>query len=189
MCPAHSCQSREACVSPSGERRRISRRRWRSTPTRASGGGELRRRHPRWHRAHALQPELPLSHRTRPAGSQARRRAPGQRRGARVAALVLPLEQHPGRSACSIWRVAGQLRQPGVLAAEVRRMIADKRADALVSNFAGQWLQLRNLESKVAAGHPRLPGLRRQHPRRLPPRNRTALLAHRPREPQRAWSC
>jgi hypothetical protein len=28
-------------------------------------------------------------------------------------------------------------------------MIADKRADALVSNFVGQWLQLRNLESKV----------------------------------------
>ncbi len=28
-------------------------------------------------------------------------------------------------------------------------MIADQRADALVSNFAGQWLQLRNLESKV----------------------------------------
>ena len=28
-------------------------------------------------------------------------------------------------------------------------MIADKRADALVSNFTGQWLQLRNLESKV----------------------------------------
>ena len=44
---------------------------------------------------------------------------------------------------------AGRLRAPGVLAAEVRRLIADKRADALVSNFAGQWLQLRNLESKV----------------------------------------
>ena len=29
-------------------------------------------------------------------------------------------------------------------------MIADERADALVSNFAGQWLQLRNLESKVS---------------------------------------
>jgi hypothetical protein len=28
-------------------------------------------------------------------------------------------------------------------------MIADRRADALVSNFTGQWLQLRNLESKV----------------------------------------
>jgi hypothetical protein len=44
---------------------------------------------------------------------------------------------------------AGQLRQPGVLAAQVKRMIADERADALVSNFTGQWLQLRNLESKV----------------------------------------
>jgi hypothetical protein len=29
-------------------------------------------------------------------------------------------------------------------------MIADERADALVGNFTGQWLQLRNLESKVA---------------------------------------
>jgi Protein of unknown function (DUF1588)/Protein of unknown function (DUF1592)/Protein of unknown function (DUF1585) len=29
-------------------------------------------------------------------------------------------------------------------------MIADERSDALVSNFTGQWLQLRNLESKVA---------------------------------------
>jgi hypothetical protein len=45
--------------------------------------------------------------------------------------------------------IAGRLRQPGVLAAEVQRMIADKRADSLVSNFVGQWLQLRNLESKV----------------------------------------
>jgi len=43
----------------------------------------------------------------------------------------------------------GQLRQPAVLEAEVRRMVKDARADALVSNFAGQWLQLRNLESKV----------------------------------------
>jgi mono/diheme cytochrome c family protein len=46
--------------------------------------------------------------------------------------------------------VAGKLRQPGVLASQVRRMIADDRANALVSNFVGQWLQLRNLESKVA---------------------------------------
>jgi hypothetical protein len=44
----------------------------------------------------------------------------------------------------------GRLRVPGVLEAQVRRMIADKRADALVSNFAGQWLQLRTLEAKVA---------------------------------------
>jgi mono/diheme cytochrome c family protein len=42
-----------------------------------------------------------------------------------------------------------RLREPGMLASEVRRLIADRRADALVSNFTGQWLQLRNLESKV----------------------------------------
>ena len=42
-----------------------------------------------------------------------------------------------------------RLREAGVLTSEVRRLIADRRADALVSNFTGQWLQLRNLESKV----------------------------------------
>ncbi len=45
---------------------------------------------------------------------------------------------------------SGRLRQPGVLAAQVKRMIADPRADALVGNFTGQWLQLRNIEAKVA---------------------------------------
>jgi hypothetical protein len=43
----------------------------------------------------------------------------------------------------------GGLRAPGALAAQVSRMIADPRSNALVSNFTGQWLQLRNLESKV----------------------------------------
>src|SRR5262249_7871203 len=45
--------------------------------------------------------------------------------------------------------VAGRLREPGVLAAQAQRMIEDERADALVENFTGQWLQLRNLEAKV----------------------------------------
>ncbi len=44
---------------------------------------------------------------------------------------------------------AGRLREPGVLAAQAQRMIEDERADALVENFTGQWLQLRNLEAKV----------------------------------------
>jgi mono/diheme cytochrome c family protein len=44
---------------------------------------------------------------------------------------------------------SGGLRAPGALAAQVSRMIADPRSNALVSNFTGQWLQLRNLESKV----------------------------------------
>jgi len=44
---------------------------------------------------------------------------------------------------------SGRLRQPGVLAAQVKRMIADERANALIGNFTGQWLQLRSLEAKV----------------------------------------
>src|SRR5262249_32569843 len=43
----------------------------------------------------------------------------------------------------------GQLRNPAVLDRQVQRMIADPKAEALVSNFAGQWLYLRNLRNKV----------------------------------------
>jgi hypothetical protein len=38
----------------------------------------------------------------------------------------------------------GALRDPAVLEAQTRRMLADPRAEALVTNFAGQWLSLRN---------------------------------------------
>jgi len=39
----------------------------------------------------------------------------------------------------------GKLKDPAVLARQVRRMLDDSRSQALVSNFVGQWLQLRNL--------------------------------------------
>ena len=41
----------------------------------------------------------------------------------------------------------GRLRDPRVLDQQVRRMLADEKADALVTNFAGQWLYLRELEN------------------------------------------
>jgi mono/diheme cytochrome c family protein len=41
---------------------------------------------------------------------------------------------------------AADLQQPSVLRAQVRRMLNDPKAAALVDNFGGQWLQLRNLE-------------------------------------------
>jgi hypothetical protein len=41
--------------------------------------------------------------------------------------------------------VKGRLRNPAVLEQQVRRMMADSRAEALVENFAGQWLFLRNV--------------------------------------------
>ena len=45
--------------------------------------------------------------------------------------------------------VAGRLSEPSVLEQQVRRMLTDSRASALVTNFASQWLYLRDL--RVAA--------------------------------------
>ncbi len=41
----------------------------------------------------------------------------------------------------------GKLRDPAVLEAQVRRMLKDRRAEALAVNFAGQWLNLRGLQA------------------------------------------
>jgi len=41
---------------------------------------------------------------------------------------------------------SGRLSDPSVLQAQVRRMLADERSQALVKNFSGQWLFLRNIE-------------------------------------------
>ncbi len=43
--------------------------------------------------------------------------------------------------------VQGKLKDPAVLDREVRRMLADPKAEALVNNFAEQWLFLRNVQS------------------------------------------
>ena len=40
---------------------------------------------------------------------------------------------------------SGRLSDPSVLQAQVKRMMADPRSEALVKNFAGQWLFLRNI--------------------------------------------
>ncbi len=43
--------------------------------------------------------------------------------------------------------IQGDLRKPEVLEHQVRRMLADGRSHTLLTNFASQWLHLRNLES------------------------------------------
>jgi hypothetical protein len=49
-----------------------------------------------------------------------------------------------------------QLSQPAALEKQVRRMLADPRSDAMVSNFSGQWLHLRNLKT-IAPNHDEFP--------------------------------
>jgi mono/diheme cytochrome c family protein len=45
--------------------------------------------------------------------------------------------------------VAGRLKQPAVLERQVRRMLADPKSSALITNFAAQWLYLRDIEAKL----------------------------------------
>jgi len=43
----------------------------------------------------------------------------------------------------------GNLSEPATLEKQVRRMLTDRRSDALIQNFFGQWLYLRNLKATV----------------------------------------
>src|SRR5207249_12176389 len=47
----------------------------------------------------------------------------------------------------TLFRSLGTLHTPAVLNQQVRRMLSDPKSDALVTNFAGQWLYLRNLKN------------------------------------------
>ena len=44
--------------------------------------------------------------------------------------------------------IAGKLRDAKVLEQQTRRLLADERSQALVTNFAAQWLYLRDIEAK-----------------------------------------
>ena len=43
--------------------------------------------------------------------------------------------------------IQGNLKNPGVLEQQMKRMLEDQRSHTLLTNFASQWLHLRNLES------------------------------------------
>lgn len=46
----------------------------------------------------------------------------------------------------------GKLKEPVVLRQQIKRMLADPKSEALVTNFASEWLFLRNLQSVNPAG-------------------------------------
>ena len=41
----------------------------------------------------------------------------------------------------------GKLKDPAVLEKQVRRMLADPKSEALITNFTGQWLGVRSLKT------------------------------------------
>jgi catechol 2,3-dioxygenase-like lactoylglutathione lyase family enzyme len=80
---------------------------------------------------------------------------PGPRTGQRISDLELA-----SRLSFFLWSsvpddelltaaARGRLQDPQVLERQVRRMLTDSRSSALVANFAGQWLYLRNLRNVV----------------------------------------
>ena len=69
-----------------------------------------------------------------------------QRSRSRVAAVVLPVEHAAGRRADQGGQRSGTLHAPAVLEKQVRRMLADPRAEALSTRFAAQWLRLQDVE-------------------------------------------
>ncbi len=47
----------------------------------------------------------------------------------------------------------GRLSLPGELERQTRRLLADRRSANLATNFAGQWLRLRNIDSVIPSGN------------------------------------
>ena len=120
--------------------------------------GHVRRRHRAGAAADPGEPEVPVPRRdaARAAGRRAR-----QRPRAGLAPVVLPVELDPRRRAAEGCRAGHASSQPAVLEQQVERMLDDPKSRALVDNFAGQWLLLRNLQSHMPdAG--RLPELRQR---------------------------
>ena len=74
---------------------------------------------------------------------------------------IVPIETHDLASRLSyfLWSTmpdaeltrlanSGELQKPAVFDAQVKRMLADPKANALAENFVGQWLQLRLLDKR-----------------------------------------
>ena len=111
------------------------------------GARRLRRRHPVGAARDPHEPEVPVPRR---AGSRRRRAGlavRARRCRARVAPRVLPLERAARRRAARARRARQAQRASACSSSRSTRMLADPRASALVENFAGQWLFLRNLQS------------------------------------------
>ena len=71
-----------------------------------------------------------------------------QRSGSRLAAVVFPVEQRSRRELLDA-AIHGKLKDPTVWEQQVRRMLRDRRSEALVNNFATRWLELNKFAGAV----------------------------------------
>ena len=106
----------------------------------------LRRGHPAGAGARARRPVLPVPLRTRaaPAAAGAAYRISDLELASRLSFFLW--SSIPDDELIAV-AAKGALKDPATLEHQVRRMLSDPRADALVANFAGQWLFLRELKN------------------------------------------
>jgi len=92
-----------------------------------------------------------------PATTSARQAAPDSKAAARAKAYRLGDIDLASRLSFFLWgtvpdaelvkvAMAGTLKQPAVLEAQLRRMLSDRRSEALATRFAGQWLRLQDVD-------------------------------------------
>ena len=78
--------------------------------------------------------------------SRGDRRSRAGRLRHRLAAVVFPVVVDAGRELLEL-AAKGELRRPAVLRAQVERLLNDPKAHRFTANFAGQWLDLRNINA------------------------------------------
>jgi mono/diheme cytochrome c family protein len=95
-----------------------------------------------------LEPAVARTEPTRASAGQARDKAPNERIGDVELATRLSFFLWASSPDAELLKIAqqGRLSAPGALAAQVKRMLADRRAGALSTRFAAQWLRLSDVE-------------------------------------------
>ena len=94
-----------------------------------------------------MSPQFLFRIETRSGKCRARNGVSHQRSGTRIALSFFLWSSIPDDELLNA-AVAGKLKNPAILEQQVRRMLADPRSESMVTNFAAQWLYLRDIEAK-----------------------------------------
>ena len=155
-----------------------------SSTERARKPGTFETRHPEGAAAHPGEPEVRLPRRARSGRRGAGHGLPHQRSRARVAPVVLPLEQHSGRPAAATSRRRARCTRRRCSTQQVRRMLADPKAEALVDQLRGP-VAVPAQPEEPAAELDRVPRLRRQPAQAFERETELFFAEHHARRPQR----
>ena len=96
-----------------------------------------------------VDPEFYFRKEPEPANAETRADLPHQRSRARLPPFLLPLEQRSRRPSSSTWRRRTSCTNPPCWNAKSSACWPTPSADALIDNFAGQWLNVRGLQTQV----------------------------------------